>query len=596
MYILGIGCFYHDSSAALLRDGDIIAAAGEERFTRKKHDNSFPINAINYCLESQGLTMDDIDYVGFYEKPLVKFERVLHQHIQMFPKSIKTFLSSMPSWMSEKLRVVRILRKRLNYKGDVLFIDHHMAHAASAFLASPFRKAAILTMDAVGEWTTTSYGIGKGSEISLMKEIRFPHSMGLLYSTITAYLGFRVNNSEYKVMGLSAYGNMDSKSNHYYRRLKGVIDIKEDGSFRLDMNYFRYHYSDRMPSDKLCELLGGPVTKRGSKITKRHKDIAAALQLVTEEAIIKILRHVHSVTGCDSIVLAGGVALNSACNGKILRNAPFKKVWIQPDASDGGTSMGVALYIYNTILGHKRSYRLKDVFLGPEFSREEIRSFLDERGIRYHEFRDGKELVRRTAELIHKDMIVGWFQGRMEWGPRALGSRSILANPANPGMKDIINSRVKHREWFRPFAPAVCEGDLLKYFECDEPLPEPTKYMLMVYPIRREFQGRIPAVVHVDGSGRLQSVNKKWNGLFHDLIREFGRLSGVPILLNTSFNVRGEPIVCTPRDAYDCMMGTGIDCLVMDNFLIKKGDNPQHNRKSDMSLESIDMGDTTNKR
>lgn len=573
MYILGISCFYHDSSAALLKDGVIVAAAQEERFTREKHDTSFPINAIKYCLKSQNITADDVKYIGFYEKPLLKFERLLSQHLEMFPKSLKTFLRSMPSWMNEKLRIIKVIRKRLKYKGNVLFIDHHLAHAASAFLVSPFKEAAIVTADGVGEWTTTAYGFGKNNKIELYKEITFPHSIGLLYSTITAYLGFSVNNSEYKVMGLSPYGNMDKKTNDYYKKLRKAIDIKEDGSFRLDMSYFVFHYADKMPSKRLCRLLGGPIRKPESEITQRHKDIAAALQIVTEEILTKILNHVYKATKSKNVVMAGGVALNSVYNGKILKNTPFKSIWIQPDAGDGGTSMGVASYVYNSILGHKRNYVFRNAYLGPRFSNKIIKFFLDENRINYSEFKNEKELIRETAELIYDNRVVGWFHLGMEWGPRALGARSILSNPCNAKMKEILNQKVKHREKFRPFAPAVCEDDALKYFDCDIPIPEPTDFMLMVYPIKKRYHNVIPAVTHVDGSGRLQTVRKRQNRVYYDLIKEFGKLSGTPIIINTSFNIRGEPIVCTPYDAYKCMMGTGIDCLVMGKFLIKRNEN-----------------------
>lgn len=575
MYILGISCYYHDSSAALLKDGILVAAAQEERFTRKKHDTSFPLNAVKYCLKSQNISIKDIDYIGFYEKPFIKFERVLSQHLEMFPLSFKTFLSSIPSWINEKLRVPKIIKKKLKYNKDILFIEHHLAHAAGSFLISPFHKAAICTIDGVGEWTTTAYGIGKDKNIHLLKEIKFPYSLGLLYSTITAYLGFSVNNSEYKVMGLSPYGDMNKKTNKYYHRLRKVIDIKDDGSYRLDMDYFVFHYADRMPSKKLCKLLNGHVRKSESEITQRHKDIAAALQMIYEEVLFKMLNHVHNETKCENIVIAGGCGLNSVANGKILKNTPFKKIWSQPDPGDGGTSVGAAFYIYNTILGNKRNYELTDAFLGPEFSTEEIEGFLDENKIKYSQFRDEKELIKTTAKLIHKNNVIGWFHGRMEWGPRALGSRSILSNACNPKMQEILNLKVKHREKFRPFAPVVCEDDALRYFDCDKPIPEPTDFMLMVYPIRKEFHKKIPAVTHVDGSGRLQSIRRKQNPLYYDVIKEFGRISGIPILINTSFNIRGEPIVCTPNHAYKCMMGTGIDYLVMNKFLIKRSDNPK---------------------
>ncbi|MEK6925714.1 MAG: carbamoyltransferase [Nanoarchaeota archaeon] len=575
MYVLGISCYYHDASAALLKDGLTVAAAEEERFTRKKHDVSFPINSINYCLKSQNIDVKDIDYIGFYEKPILKFERVLYQHLECFPKSYRTFLSKLPSWFNEKLRIVKTIRKELGYKKDVLFIQHHLAHAASAFLVSPFKEAAILTVDGVGEWTTTSYGFGKENNINLIKEIRFPHSIGLLYSTVTAYLGFSVNNSEYKVMGLAPYGDMNRKTNPYYRKLLKVVDIKNDGSYRFDMSYFKYHYTNKMPSKKLCELFDGPVSKAGAEMEKRHKDIAAALQLVTEDILTKILNHVHKETKSENIVMAGGVALNSVFNGKILSSTPFKKIWIHPNSSDGGTSLGVSSYIYNTILGKKRNYIMKDAYLGPSFSDEEIQKFLDANKIKYSIFKNKEELVNKTAKIIYDNNVVGWFHGRLEWGPRALGARSILANPCNPNAKEILNEKVKHREKFRPFAPVVCDDDALKYFDCDNPIPEPTDFMLMVYPIISKWQKKIPSVTHIDGSGRLQTIRKNQNPLYYNLIKEFGRLAGMPILINTSFNIRGEPIVCTPQDAYKCMMGTGIDYLVIGKFLIKREDNPK---------------------
>ncbi len=575
MYILGISCYYHDSSAVLMKDGVIIAGAEEERFTRKKHDTSFPINAINYCLDSEHITANDLDYVGFYEKPFLKFERVLSQHIEMFPKSFKTFLSSMPSWINQKLRVMKAIRKQVKYKGDVLFIEHHLAHAASSFLVSPFKESAILTVDGVGEWTTASYGFGNDTKITLKKELTFPTSIGLLYSTITAYLGFSVNNSEYKVMGLAPYGDMNRETNPYYNKLRRIIDLRDDGSFRFDMRYFKFHYADRMPSQKLCDLLGGPVSKRDIKMTKRHQDIAAALQLVTEDVLIKMLHHVYNETKSENIVLAGGVALNSVFNGKILRNTPFKNIWIQPNASDGGTSVGVATYIYNSILGHERNYIMRDAYLGPEFSNDEIKDFLDSNEINYTVFENDEELVVETARLLGSNHVVGWFQKGMEWGPRALGARSILANPANPKAKELLNEKVKHREKFRPFAPVVCEDDALTYFDCDSPVPEPTDYMLMVYPIFKKWHHKIPSVTHVDGSGRLQTIRKKQNPLYYNVIKEFGKISGIPILINTSFNIRGEPIVCTPYDAYKCMMGTGIDYLVIGKFLVRREDNPK---------------------
>ncbi len=573
IYVLGISCYYHDAAAALLKDGQIVAAAEEERFTRKKHDPSFPINAINHCLKSQNITIKDINHIGFYEKPILKFERLLYQHLQTFPLSIKTFITSIPSWLKKKLRITKTIRKKLKYSGDVFFIEHHMAHAASAFLVSPFEKAAILTVDGVGEWTTTAYGIAENNNITLLKEIRFPHSLGLLYSTITAYLGFSVNNSEYKVMGLAPYGNMNRKTNKYYKKLQEVIDIKQDGSYRLNMNYFVFHYAKKMPSKELCTLLEGPIRKKESEIGQRHKDIAAALQMLLEDVMIKMLKHLYKETKCENLAMAGGVALNSVCNGKILRNTPFKKIWIQPNATDGGTSIGAAAYVYNTILGHKREHALTHAYLGPEYTTKKIEQFLHGKEIKYREFKDEQELIETTAKLIHENKIVAWFQGQMEWGPRALGARSILANPCNPKAKELLNSKVKHREKFRPFAPVVCHEDAQEYFECDNPIPAPTDFMLMVYPIRKEYWDKVPAVTHVDGTGRLQTIKKEQNPAYYKLIKEFGKLSGIPMLINTSFNIRGEPIVCTPEDAYKCMMGTEIDCLIIGSFLIKRQDN-----------------------
>ncbi len=576
MYILSISCFYHDSSATLLKDGQIVAAAAEERFSRKKHDSSFPNKAIKYCLDSQKINIDDIDYISFYEKPLLKFERVLYQFLETFPWGFKMFVTTLPLWLKEKIRIPKIIKKKLKYKKDIFFIEHHLAHADSSFLASPFEKSAILVVDGVGEWATTSFGVGEGNNIKLIKELNFPHSLGLLYSTITAYLGFSVNNSEYKVMGLSAYGEMDKNKNEYYKKIKNVIDIKEDGSFRLDMNYFIYHYSDRMPSSKLCELLGGPIRIKESEITQRHKDIATALQLVTEEVMTKILHYIYKKTKCKNIVLAGGVALNSLFNGKIIKNTPFKNIWIQPDSGDGGTSIGTALYVYNTILGNKRNYEFKNVYLGPEYTIEEIELYLKKNNIKYDKINNIDKLIRKTAQLIYQDKIVGWFQGRMEWGPRALGNRSILANPLNPDMKNILNLKVKHRENFRPFAPAVCEDDALKYFECKEYLSNIAKYMLAVCPVRAEWKNKLSSVTHIDGTARVQIVNRDDNPIFFHLIKEFGKLSGIPVVINTSFNVRGEPIVCTPGDAYNCIVGTEIDYLVMGRFLINKKDNLHH--------------------
>lgn len=567
MYILGISCFYHDAAACLVKDGQVVAAAQEERFTRIKHAASFPFKAIAWCLRDAGITIEHVDYISFYEKPFLKFERLLYQHLEMFPWSFTSFVRSMPSWLHEKLRVQSFIRKKLKFTKEIFYLEHHLSHAAAAFLCSPFDEAAIVTVDGVGEWETTTLGKGIGSTIVLEKTIHYPHSLGLLYSTITAHLGFTVNDAEYKVMGLAAYGKPT-----YYADLLKIIDVKEDGSYCMDMAYFAYTHKMAMPSKKFIAVFG-PMRKPGGNIAQRHKDLAASLQKVLEETLFKILRHAHKQTRCDNLCMAGGVALNSVANGKILRHTPFKKIFIQPAAGDAGSAMGAALYAYNTILKKERTHVLSNAFLGPMFSNEAIKTFLDENKITYSALRDEDDVVRTTARLISDDKVVGWFQGRMEWGPRALGARSILANPCNARMRDILNDKVKHREQFRPFAPVVCAEDAEDYFVCDTPVPEPTAFMLMVYPIKKEKRKLIPAVTHVDGSGRLQTIRKEQHPLYWRVIKEFGKVSGVSMLVNTSFNIRGEPIVCTPYDAYKCMMGTGIDCLVLGKFLIKREDN-----------------------
>ena len=569
MRILGISCYYHDAAACLIKDGKIVAATEEERFTRVKHDISFPINAINYCLEEAGIKGKDIDYVGFYEKPLLKFERLLSQHLEMFPKSFWSFYKALPSWINEKLRVPSTIRKKIGYKGDILFVEHHMAHAASSYLVSPFKKAAILTTDGIGEWATTTLGYANGNEITIDKEIHFPHSLGLLYSAVTAHLGFKVNDHEYKVMGLAPYGKPT-----YYDKFKKLIRINEDGSYKLDMKYFVYHYKLTMPSKRFIKEFG-PVRKREEKIEQRHKDIAASLQKITEEVLFHLANHLYKITKMENLCLAGGVALNSVANGKILRNTPFKQIYIQAAAGDAGTSLGVAFYIYNTILGKKRVYVMDNAYHGTHFSTNEIKNYLDKNKIVYLTFKDDNQLVKQTAKLIYENNVIGWFQDRMEWGPRALGARSILSNPTNPKMKEILNLKVKHREHFRPFAPVVTTEDTYDYFEADKPLPIPADFMLIVYPIKKEKRRLLPAVTHVDGSGRLQTIKKSQNKRYYAVIKEFEKLSGVPILVNTSFNIRGEPIVCTPEHAYRCMVGTGIDYLIMDKFLIARKDNPK---------------------
>lgn len=571
--ILGISCYYHDASACLIQDGKLTVAAQEERFTRKKHDTSFPINAINFCLTSQNITIDNIHHVAFYEKPLLKFDRFLSQSIEGFPKTVKLFLREVPFYFTKKLRISKKFKKALKYKGEVFFLKHHLSHAATSFLLSPFKEAAIVTIDGVGEWETTTYGIGKNTKINLIKKIDFPHSLGLLYSTITAYLGFKVNNSEYKVMGLSAYGKMNRNKNDYYTKIRKVIDLKKDGSFSMNLDYFSYCYQKRMPSVKLCNLLGGNVRKAGSELEERHKDIAAALQMVYEDALFNILNCVQRETGIENLVLGGGCGLNSVANGKILKKTNFKNLWISPDPGDGGSSIGAAAYAYSVILRRNRTQPFCSPYLGPAYSNKEIKLFLEDKDICYHTFHNREEKIKTAARMIYEDKIIAWFQGSMEWGPRALGTRSILANPTNPDMKDILNKKVKHREVFRPFAPVVCREDVKTFFEIDELLPIPAEYMLMVYPIKNSYHDRIPAVTHIDGTGRLQVIKRESNPDYYDLIKEFGKLSGISILINTSFNVKEEPIVCTPHDAYKCMMGTGIDTLFMGDFLIYREEN-----------------------
>ena len=566
MIVLGISCFYHDSAAAILKDGVLIAAAEEERFTRKKHDQGFPLQAILFCLNEANVKISEVDYIAFYEKPLVKFERLLSQHLEKFPYSFPSFIKAMPQWMNEKLRIRSIIKKKLKYKGKIVFLDHHLSHAASTFLVSPFEEAAILTVDGVGEWSTTTYGYGKGNKITLEKEIQFPHSLGLLYSTVTAFLGFSVNNSEYKVMGLAPYG----KPVHY-DKLKKVIDVKEDGSYALDMTYFVYHYKLIMPSEKFIQEFG-PIRTPESKLEQYHKDLAASLQKLTEEIMFTMINHLHKVYKTDNLCLAGGVALNSVANGKIRKNTAFKNIFVQPAAGDAGSCIGAAFYVYNALLDNPRKFVFDSCYLGPSYNKEYVKKYLDENKIVYKEFKNDKELIETTAKLIYDSNVIGWYQGRMEWGPRALGARSILSNATNLQMKEVLNAKVKHRELFRPFAPVITQEDVHKYFEMDT---DEEPYMLFVYPFKKEVQHLVPSVVHVDGSGRLQTITKTQNARYYGVIKAFEKHSKIPILVNTSFNIRGEPIVCTPHDAYRCMMGTGIDYLIMEDFIITRKDNPK---------------------
>src|SRR5262245_8408280 len=563
MNILGISAFYHDSAAALFQDGRLVAAAQEERCSRKKHDSGFPAHAIDYCLRAGGITASQLDYVGFYDKPLIKFERILVQYLATFPRSYRSFMKAVPMWLLDKLWVPSTIRKSTGFQGPILFAEHHQSHAAAAFLVSPYKEAAILTVDGVGEWATASFGVGRDGKTELFHEIHFPHSLGLLYSAFTYYLGFKVNSAEYKVMGLAPYGEPK-----YYDQVRQLIDIREDGSFQMDMSYFAYHYGLRMTSDRFDRLFGGPVRESESPLTQRHKDIAMSVQKVTEEIVLKMASWLHKQTKLDNLCMAGGVALNCDANGRVLREGPYKRIFVQPAAGDAGSAVGVAALVHNQILGRERSYVMNDAYLGPEFSTGEISSYLDERKIPYREL-EREELLRETARLIGEQNVVGWFQGRMEFGPRALGGRSILADARNPANKDVVNLKIKFRESFRPFAPSVLEERCSEWFELSHPSP----YMLLVAQVRPDRR-TIPSVTHVDGSARIQTVNREQHPLYYDLIREFDRQTGCPVIINTSFNVRGEPIVCTPHDAYICFMRTHMDVLVLDRFLLVKDGQP----------------------
>jgi carbamoyltransferase len=565
MNVLGISCFYHDAAAALLRDGEVIAACQEERLSRKKHDSDFPRRAIRYVLREAGIAPQDLDAVGFYDKPLMKFERMLSTYVATFPRSFGSFRRALPVWLHEKLWVPAIIRKELKpYKGPIYFAEHHMSHAASCFLVSPYQEAAILTVDGVGEWATASFGIGRGGDIQLFKEIRFPHSLGLLYSAFTYYLGFKVNSAEYKVMGLAPYG----KPVHYDRIMREMVHLNEDGSFKLDMKYFSYDYGLTMTNGLFDDFFGGPPRKPESWMTEREFDIAASVQKVCEEIVLRMARYIHRETGLRNLCMAGGVALNCVANGRVIRETPFKNLFVQPAAGDAGGSVGVAHYIYNTLLKQPRGRAWTHAYLGPEYKDSEVREYLDGAGARYRALGE-RELITTTARLLAEGNVVGWFQGRMEFGPRALGGRSILADPRDPKMRDTLNMKIKFREGFRPFAPSVLADRNSEWFEidCDSP------YMLLVAQVR-EGKRVIPSVTHVDGSARIQTVTREASPLYYDLIAEFGALTGVPVLINTSFNVRGEPIVCTPHDAYLCFMRTNMDHLVLGPYLLDKKDQP----------------------
>ena len=586
MNILGISAFYHDSAAALIRDGEIVAAAQEERFTRKKHDHRFPIRAIEYCLQEGGISSNELDFVGFYDKPFVKFERLIETYLAYAPAGLRSFLMAMPLWLKENLWMPDTIKKSLGYDGKLLFCDHHESHAASAFFPSPFEEAAILTLDGVGEWTTASWGVGGDNRIELKSEIQFPHSLGLLYSAFTYYTGFKVNSGEYKVMGLAPYGEPKYVDLIY----EHLIDLKEDGSFKLNMKYFNYCAGLTMTNRKFHKLFGGPPRKPETLVAQRDMDLARSVQEVTEEVMLRMARHVRRETGQKNLCLAGGVALNCVGNGRILREGIFDRIWIQPAAGDAGGALGTALYIWHCYLDNPRHVDLegdqqKASLLGPAYSDTEIRQFLDQNGYKYTPLGE-TEMPRTVAGLIADGKVVGWFCGRMEFGPRALGSRSIIGDARSSKMQATMNLKIKFRESFRPFAPSVLRESVSDYFEMDCESP----YMLLVAPVREERRVQmtheqkqlfgidklnvprsdIPAVTHVDYSARIQTVSEEENPRYHQMIKAFEELSGYGVIVNTSFNVRGEPIVCTPEDAYRCFMRTDMDYLVLENFLLDK--------------------------
>ncbi len=586
MNILGISAFYHDSAACLVQDGKIISAAQEERFTRKKHDPSFPKQAINYCLQDSGLRGEDLDFVAFYDKPFIKFARILETYLTYAPLGIRSFIKALPLWIKQKIWIKEIIRKELNYEGKIIFPGHHESHAASAFFPSPFQEAAFLTIDGVGEWTTTSYGVGKDNGIQILAEIRFPHSLGLLYSAFTYYTGFKVNSGEYKMMGLAPYGEPKYKD----LILSELMDLKEDGSFRLNMKYFGYCAGLRMVNKRFEKLFGGSPRKPESCLTQRDMDLARSIQEVTEEVMLRMARYVHKKTEQKNLCLAGGVALNCVANGRISREGPFENIWIQPASSDAGGALGAALFVWYQYLENKRVTDGRKDFqqnslLGPNFEKDYISDYLDKNDIPYTELND-EEIPEKIADLIADQKVIGWFQGRMEFGPRALGNRSIIGDARSPKMQEIMNLKIKFRESFRPFAPSVIEEKASDFFEIDRKSP----YMLLAVPVKKEIRkavsyeeqklfgldrlnivrSRIPAVTHLDYSARLQTVNKSDNPLYHQMIAKFDEKYGCPVIINTSFNVRGEPIVCTPQDAYTCFMRTNMDYLLLGNFLIEK--------------------------
>ena len=569
MYNLGISCYYHDSAAAILKDGHVIAAVEEERFSRKKFDDGFPNIAIDWCLQEAGIRPEQIDSVAFYDKPILKFDRLLDNYLTVAPRGLYSFLDIIPRWLHKRLWIKDDIKKHLKgFRGEIIFPEHHMSHAAHAFYTSPFKECAILTIDGVGEWTTTSFGTAQNNSIKLTDDIRWPHSVGLLYSAFTYFLGFKVNEGEYKLMGLSAYG----KPKYYDLIMKELIDVKDDGSIHLNMKYFAFTYDKVMTNDKFSELFG--ITPRGKneKTEQIHYDIAASAQKVLEDVILKMANYIHKKTQMKNLCFGGGVALNGVANYNLLKNGPFENIHIPPSPGDGGSAVGCAQYLYYIHNKNKRtveqnSERIKNnVYVGPSFSNDVIKSFLEENNIDY-EYLQREQLLQNTAKLISDGSIVGWYQGKMEWGPRALGNRSILADPRDAKMKDILNEKIKHRESFRPFAPSILEEYVFEYFDIDITSP----YMLFVAPVKKPE--KIPAVTHVDGTGRLQTVSKQSNPLYYDLINEFYKITNIPVIINTSMNVMGEPIVNTPEQAYNMIKKTDMDYIVMGNHLVSKSSN-----------------------
>jgi carbamoyltransferase len=559
MNILGISSFYHDSSACLVRDGVIVAAAQEERFSRVKNTGVFPIQAINYCIQAGELTLEEIDAVGYFEKPYLKFSRVILDHLASYPFSFGGFVRSMPKWLDQRLTLPIVIEDELRFKDRPYFIKHHLSHAASAFLPSPFEEAAILTVDGVGEWATLSCGVGRGNGIEITREIHYPDSLGLLYTAVTTFLGFEAHEGEGKTMGLAGYGKP-----RLLDKLRKIINVLEDGSFRVDQRYFGFRAGRRMWSAAFEELFG-PPRRAGTPFEERHYDLAASVQALLEDTMIKIARSLHQETGSENLCLAGGVTLNCVANAKILDQTPFKRIFIQPAAGDAGGALGVALYIDHCLHKKPRVQSMEHAFLGPSFSDLEILEALKSAGVTYRKL-DEDQLVAEVARKIQGNQIIGWFNGKMEFGPRSLGNRSILANPGHPGMKEILNSKIKKRESFRPFAPMVLREKSHEYFEMDHESP----YMLLAPQVRPEKRSHVPAITHVDGTARVQTVDENSNPRIRKLLLEFEKLSGVPMIINTSFNRSGEPVVCRPEDAIDCFLGTQMDCLAIGDYLVER--------------------------